>query len=85
MKTKAPAPLSVSAPVPAMLPLTVKVVEAAAFNVEFAFTRTLRFAFKAVVAVMASVPPFKVTFVAAAPGAVPRALSAAIETVPLLI
>ena len=84
LRTSVPAPVAVSPPAPATTPLTVRVLPVETATEESAVSARLRLASRATSAVAARAPPARVRFVAAEVGTEPRALSAAIETVPAL-
>ena len=76
--------MAVRPPGPETVPLTVKVLFAAAESVESAVRLTLRFVASVTLSVALRPPPTRVRFVAAEAGTAPRAASVAIETVPPL-
>ena len=80
-----PLPVAVRPPVPAMAPLTVRVLPAAAATVESAVTDTLRFVAKVTLSVAVRLPPANVRLVEAEAGTAPSAESAANETEPPLM
>ena len=83
--TKVPLPVAVRPPDPAITPLTVKVLLAAAESVVSAVTLTLRFVTRVTLSVATKPPPARVRLVAAEAGTAPRAAALAIESEPPLM